>query len=216
MRASAHLKIDFLRPSQRKVQDSLLEMSLELIVGPMFAGKSSAILSRVRRARTLEWNCFLITHAIDTRYDISGASIKTHDKDGCSAIGIHSLEGVRGMKDYEESRLVVVEEGQFFQGLFEFVKTAVEEDKKDVIVVGLDGDSDRKPFGQLLELVPLCDKITKLTALCKRCGDGTPALFSALVRGHKESQVCVGGADMYEPMCRKHFLENDSHNKTHS
>jgi thymidine kinase len=184
-------------------------MSLELIVGPMFAGKSSAILSRVRRARTLDWNVFLVTCAIDTRYDNSGCQIVTHDKDGLSAIGVKSLEGVRGLADYKSARLVVIEEAQFFPDLYDFVKTAVEEDKKDLVVVGLDGDSDRKPFGQVLELVPLCDKVTKLTSLCKRCGDGTPALFSALVRGHKDSQVCVGGADMYEPMCRKHFLANE-------
>lgn len=184
-------------------------MSLELIVGPMFAGKSSAILSRVRRARTLDWNVFLVTCSIDTRYDGSGCQIVTHDKDGLSAIGVKSLEGVRGLADYKSSRLVVLEEGQFFPDLYAFVKAAVEEDKKDVVVVGLDGDSDRKPFGQILDLIPLCDKITKLTSLCKRCGDGTPAIFSALVKGQKDGQVCVGGADMYEPMCRKHFLENN-------
>jgi thymidine kinase len=195
-------------PPRKISPQARIKMSLELIVGPMFAGKSSAILSRVRRARTLDWNVFLVTCAIDTRYDASGCQIITHDKDGLSAIGVKSLEGVRGLKDYIEARLVVIEEAQFFTDLFEFVKLAVEEDKKDVVVVGLDGDSDRKPFGQVLDLIPLSDKVTKLTSLCKRCGDGTPAIFSALVRGHKDSQVCVGGADMYEPMCRKHFLEN--------
>ena len=183
-------------------------MSLELIVGPMFAGKSSAILSRVRRARTLNWNVFLVTCAIDTRYDASGCQIITHDKDGLSAIGVKSLDGVRGLADYQAARLVILEEGQFFPDLYAFVKAAVEEDGKDLIIVGLDGDSDRKPFGQMLELIPLCDKVTKLTSLCKRCGDGTPAIFSALVKGQKEGQVCVGGADMYEPMCRKHYLMN--------
>jgi thymidine kinase len=182
--------------------------TLELIVGPMFAGKSSAILSWVRKARALDWNCFLVTAAIDTRYDGSGAKIMTHDKEGCSAVGVRSLSGLHEMADYKDSKLVIIEEAQFFPDLFDFVIRAVEDDGKDVIVVGLDGDSDRKPFGKILDLIPYCDKITKLTALCKRCGDGTSAIFSALVRGHKESQVCVGGADMYEPMCRKHFIEN--------
>lgn len=208
-----HQKIDASTRSTSFTQNQseVEKMSLEVILGPMFAGKSSAILSRVRRARTLNWNCFLVTCAIDTRYDASGAKIMTHDKDGCSAIGVRSLEGVREMKDYKESRLVVIEEGQFFPDLFAFVKAAVEEDAKDVIVVGLDGDSDRRPFGQILDLIPLCNTVTKLTSLCKRCGDGTPALFSALVHGNKQGQVCVGGADMYEPMCRTHFLENEKH-----
>ena len=184
-------------------------MSLELIVGPMFAGKSSAILSRVRRARTLDWSCFIVTCAIDTRYDASGASIMTHDKEGVNAVGVKELSEVKENKDYKNSRLVVIEEGQFFPDLLDFVKNAVDVEKKDVVVVGLDGDSERRKFGQILDLIPLCDKVTKLTSLCKRCGDGTAAIFSACVKGDKHGeQVCVGGADMYEPMCRKHFLEN--------
>ena len=192
-----------------KTPVSCNRMSLELIVGPMFAGKSSAILSRVRRARTLDWSCFIVTCAIDTRYDASGASIMTHDKEGVSAFGAKALAEVKDHKDYKNARLVVIEEGQFFPDLLEFVKHAVDKEKKDVVVVGLDGDSERRKFGQMLDLVPLCDRITKLSALCKRCGDGTAAIFSACVKGDKHGeQVCVGGADMYEPMCRKHFLEN--------
>ncbi len=175
----------------------------------MFAGKSSAILSRVRRARTLDWSCFIVTCAIDKRYDSSGASIMTHDKEGVSAYGATYLDEVKEHEEYNEARLVVIEEGQFFPDLLDFVKEAVDIEKKDVVVVGLDGDSDRHKFGQILDLIPLCDKVTKITALCKRCGDGTPAIFSACIKGDKNGeQVCVGGADMYEPMCRKHYLEN--------
>ena len=184
-------------------------MSLELIVGPMFAGKSSAILSRVRRASTLGWKCYIVTNIIDTRYDASGVSIMTHDKEGISAVGAKELTPLTQDKDYKYSKLVIIEEAQFFPDLFDFVIHAVEKDKKDVVVVGLDGDSDRKPFGKILDLIPYCDKITKLTSLCKICRDGTPAIFSACVKGDKHGQqVCVGGEDMYEPMCRKHYLQN--------
>lgn len=182
--------------------------TLEIVMGPMFAGKSSTILSRVRRARTLGWNCFLVTASIDTRYDSSGASIMTHDKDGVSAYGAVKLADVKGMVEYIDAKLIMIEEGQFFPDLYEFVTEAVEVLGKDVIVVGLDGDSERRPFGKILDLLPLADKVTKLTSLCKRCGDGTAAIFSACVKGQKDGQICVGGADMYEPMCRKHYLEN--------
>ncbi len=188
---------------------SRTKMSLELIVGPMFAGKSSAILSRVRRARTLEWKCYIVTNIMDTRYDASGVSVMTHDKEGISAVGAKELIPLTQEQEYKDAKLVIIEEGQFFPDLFEFVIQAVEKDQKDVVVVGLDGDSDRKPFGKILDLIPYCDKLTKLTSLCKRCGDGTPALFSACVKGNKNGQqVCVGGEEMYEPMCRKHYLEN--------
>jgi thymidine kinase len=174
----------------------------------MFAGKSSAILTRVKRANFLGWKTMVLTCSIDNRYDKSGTKIMTHDLIGIDAIGVSVLKGVREMSEYSESRLIIIEEGQFFTDLYDFVVTAVETDGKDVVVVGLDGDSDRKPFGELLRLVPIADDITRLAALCKRCGDGSLALFTALVNGVKESQVCVGGADKYEPMCRTHYLEN--------
>ena len=183
-------------------------MYLTLILGPMFAGKSSALLSRVKRAKVLGWKALVITCDIDKRYDASGAKVMTHDLAGIDAVGVTMLEGVAWTKDYSKARLIVIEEAQFFPDLYEFVVNAVEKHGKDVVVVGLDGDSDRNPFGQVLNLVPLADEVVRLSALCKRCGDGKPALFTALVSGVKGGQVCVGGADKYEPMCRKHYLEN--------
>ena len=183
-------------------------MHLTLILGPMFAGKSSTILSRVKRAEVLGWKTMVITCDIDKRYDESGAKVMTHDLAGIDAIGVSKLDGISWTKDYLKTRLIVIEEAQFFPDLYEFVVNAVEKHGKDVVVVGLDGDSDRKPFGQILNLVPLADEVMRLTALCKKCGDGTAALFTALVSGVKEGQVCVGGADRYEPMCRMHYLIN--------
>jgi thymidine kinase len=187
-------------------------MSLEVILGPMFAGKSSEILSRVRKAKVLGWKPLVITNSIDTRYDLSGCQIVTHDKASLQANGVKGLLSVLNWESYKEAQLIIVEEGQFFPDLLEFCKVAVEMDKKDVVVVGLSGDSDRRPFGQILDLIPLTDSIVHLKALCKRCGDGTPALFSALVRGQKTGQVFVGGADSYEPMCRRHYLANSEGN----
>jgi thymidine kinase len=174
----------------------------------MFAGKSSAVLQKVRRAEVLGWKHLVITAAIDTRYDLSGAAVVTHDQSRCNALGVKVLEGVQDLPAYKEAKLVIIEEGQFIPDLYDFVVRAVEVDCKEVVVVGLDGDSDRKPFGDILRLIPLANEVVRLTALCKRCGDGTAALFSALVKGTKEGQVCVGGADRYEPMCRKHYLKN--------
>ena len=185
-------------------------MHLTLILGPMFAGKSTAILTKVRRARSLGWNTLVLTSALDTRYQDAVSEVKTHDQDHVKALGVSSLLTVKAESEYAEARLVIIEEAQFFKDLYEFVLEAVEVDGKDVVVVGLDGDSDRRPFGDVLRLIPLADEVVKLTALCKRCGDGTAALFSALVVGQKTEQICVGGADRYEPLCRRHFLENKS------
>ena len=183
-------------------------MSLELVLGPMFAGKSSVAVTRIRRARVLGWNTFIITSALDTRYGTPG-SITTHDKEGIPAVGLKTLKEAYTFGEFHKASFVVVEEAQFFPDLYEFVQMAVETYGKNVVVIGLDGDSDRKPFGQVLELVPMADTVTKLSALCKRCGNGTAATFTALVKGSvKSDQVCVGGSEMYEAMCRTHYLQN--------
>jgi len=186
-------------------------MSLELVIGPMFAGKSTVAVTRVRRARILGWKTFVITSALDTRYESAAFSIKTHDRDGVPAVGISKLHDVLTFGDFLSANMIVIEEAQFFPDLYEFVKKAVEVYQKTVVVVGLDGDSERKPFGQILELIPIADTVTKLSALCKRCGDGSPAVFTALVKaGSKQEQVYVGGSETYEAMCRKHYTINTS------
>lgn len=185
-------------------------MSLELLIGPMFAGKSSALLSIVRRHRALGWSVMVITHSCDTRYG-SDPQIVNHDQQRCPAIATNELMPLLEAPEYLQSRLVVVEESQFFGDLVSFVKKAVDEDQKHVVVVGLDGDAQRRPFGHVLELVPHADRVTKLTSLCKWCADGTPAIFTAAiseeaVHSAAAGEACVGAGDKYVPVCRKHYL----------
>jgi thymidine kinase len=106
---------------------------------------------------------------------------------------------------FTSSKLIIVDEAQFFPDLRDFVLYAVDACNKDVVIVGLDGDADRKPFGQILECMPLADEITKLKAFCRSCKDGTEALFT-FCNQNKTEQVCVGGAEMYMPLCRKHYI----------
>lgn len=181
-------------------------MSLELLLGPMFAGKSSALLTIVKRHRSLGWPVMVITHSIDKRYG-DDPQIVNHDLQKLPAIACDSLVPLFAHADYSTAKLVVVEEAQFFGDLVPFVLKAVDEDHKHVVVVGLDGDAERRPFGKILDLVPHADRIQKLTALCYLCADGTPAIFT---HAYNESafteQTNVGGADKYTPMCRKHYL----------
>lgn len=186
-------------------------MSLELLIGPMFAGKSSAIQSIVRRHQALGWSVFVITHAMDTRYSES-PMIVNHDQQTMPAVSSDSLTPLLENPDYKSSKLVIVEEAQFFPDLLPFVLNTVDKERKHCVVVGLDGDADRKPFGKVLDLIPYCDKVTKMTALCKWCADGTPALFSYAHKLDKTSTAvtgapCVGGEERYVPLCRRHFLD---------
>jgi len=178
-------------------------MSLKLYVGPMFAGKSTVILGLIRRNTFINKKTMCITSSLDSR---SKNEIKSHDNDSYPATATAELLTMLKMAEFHSANTVVIEEAQFFPDLKAFVLTAVEDYQKEVVVVGLDGDSSRKPFGQILDLIPYCDSVQKLMALCIRCGDGTPAIFTSRRAGNPGQQVLVGASDLYEPLCRKHFM----------
>ena len=186
-------------------------MSLELLIGPMFAGKSSAIQSIVRRHQALGWSVFVVTHSMDTRYSAEPA-IVNHDKQAMPAVATEKLMPLLDHASFAASRLVVIEEAQFFGDLVPFVQAVVDRDGKHCVVVGLDGDAERRPFGRVLDLIPMADRVTKLTAMCRLCKDGTPAIFThayatdAIV-SNAEGKPCVGADERYAPMCRKHYLK---------
>ena len=184
-------------------------MSLELLVGPMFAGKSSALMTVVRRHVALGQHVLVLTHALDRRYNSQGGSLVNHDQQVLPAQSITDLLPVLEWPTFSSAQLIVVEEAQFFPDLCAFVTEAVDGHGKHVVVAGLDGDAQRRPFGEVLALIPLADRVTKLTALCRMCRDGTPALFTSLAPGMKAEaapQTRVGGAETYMPVCRKHYL----------
>lgn len=181
-----------------------MKSRLDIVLGPMWAGKSSYILGKIRRYRAIGWNVLVVTSALDNRYGLQVVS--SHDKDQIPALVVNDLEKLRDDEQYKNARLVIIEEAQFFKGLKDFVQTAVDTDEKHVVCVGLDGDAERRPFGEILQLIPLCDNVEKIKALCTDCRDGTPALFSHRIV-QSEEQVAVGSDNLYEPLCRKHYLD---------
>ena len=180
-------------------------MSLELLIGPMFAGKSSHILGTLRRHVFIGRNTLCITSSLDNRYSAAGR-IVTHDKESYPATATSRLNALLSSKSFKDAQCIIIEEAQFFPDLKDFVSDAVEVHSKSVICVGLDGDSDRKPFGQILDLVPYADSVSKMSALCSRCSDGTQAIFTYRKPGAPEGQVSVGADEQYEALCRKHYL----------
>lgn len=205
----------FGRPNPKSKDDSRLlvvivySMSLRVIVGPMFAGKTSEIQSVVRRFECLGKKVLVVTTDIDNRYTFSADCAVTHDRIQIPAMGvpIGGLLPILTDARFAEASAIVVDEAQFFVDcLIPFVREAVETCGKHVVVVGLDGDAQRLPFGDILALIPLADSVEKKTALCIRCGDGTVALFSKARGALSAEQIAVGGAEMYEPTCRHHYI----------
>jgi thymidine kinase len=185
---------------------------LELIVGPMYAGKTSKIVDIYKQCQFCNIPVAVINHSLDTRYDNN--LLSTHDKIMIPCIKTNKLKEVYNYKKsnyvddcenfplrvkLDEADVILINEGQFFEDLYECVEHMLKNGKK-VFVAGLDGDFERKKFGSMLDLIPLCDKITKITSLCGICKNGTPAIFSKRITNQKEQTLI--GSDNYIPVCR--------------
>ena len=179
-------------------------MSLELCIGPMFSGKSSFAIAYIRRNNIIGRKVLCITSDLDKRYT-SRPSLVTHDLEIIQAVSVGQLRDVVQKAEFDGASHIVIEEAQFFPDLKEFVLYAVEGRGKHVLCVGLDGDSKRRPFGQVLDLIPYCDSVHKHKALCKKCMDGTEAIFT-FRKDDTDHQVEVGSTGAYEAVCRKHYL----------
>ena len=105
----------------------------------------------------------------------------------------------------DNTHVIIIEELQFFQDAYDTVINWCDIKHKTIIAAGLDGDFLKNPFGDVLRLIPHAEKITKLSALCKKCGNGTLAHFTKRITNDCQTTL-VGSDDVYEAVCRKHFF----------
>lgn len=170
---------------------------LELIIGPMFSGKTSRLIHIKRKYDILNKSILVIKPIIDNRYS-QNSVIVTHDQNREECISRYKLSDILDIDKYD---VVIIEEGQFFSDLYDkVVEWSVH---KRVYVAGLNGDANQNLFGDIYKLISHADEITFLKALCKVCNDGTPAVFSK--KNVMNGQVVeVGGSEMYQAVCRKH------------
>lgn len=175
---------------------------LHLIIGPMFSGKSTELIRIIREHKFIGANILVIKHSLDdSRYEKS--KLCTHDKQTEDCLSTNNLLALQETTEYLNCEVIFIEEAQFFENLFTFVKDGLE-NQKSFYVAGLDGDFKREPFGDILKLIPLAEKVYKLNALCFFCKDGTEAPFTKRLSTSQDQQL-VGGADSYASVCRKHY-----------
>ncbi|CAN6289025.1 unnamed protein product [Urochloa humidicola] len=178
---------------------------IHVIVGPMFAGKTTALLRRVQAEAGSGRTVALIKSDKDNRYGLD--SVVTHDgtKMGCWALSeLSNFHEKLGMEAYDKIDVIGIDEAQFFDDLYDFCCKAADRDGKIVVVAGLDGDYKRKKFGSVLDIVPLADSVTKLTARCELCGRRA---FFTLRKTQDTKTELIGGADVYMPVCRQHYMD---------
>jgi thymidine kinase len=175
---------------------------LELILGSMFSGKTSYLLEVYKKCVFCSIPVAVVNYAADNRYTTE-PMLSTHDKQMIPCILASSIKDAitNNAETIKEAQTILINEGQFFPDIEETVKELVEVSNKRVYICGLDGDFERKPIGNLLQLVPFSDHIIKLKSLCSLCRDGTPGVFSFRTTNEK-NQVVIGSSN-YIPLCRE-------------
>lgn len=188
-------------------------MSLEILIGPMWASKSTELIKKIKQYKVIGKTILVVNHSFDNRNlnsensqnlenSIPKQQICTHDNVPYPAVMCSNLETILPISyDYD---VILIDEAQFFDDLYKIVLKLVDELDKIVIIAGLSGDTEKRPIGQILLLIPHADKVVHLSALCIKCSDGTLAHFTRK-KPNTDPNKFIGGKELYEPLCRYHY-----------
>ncbi|XP_015906583.1 thymidine kinase, cytosolic [Parasteatoda tepidariorum] len=179
---------------------------IQVIFGPMFSGKTTELIRRLRRYQIAKHKCLIVKYANDVRYD--AVSIATHDRQCLSAISATTLTDLENIAS--NYSVIGIDEGQFFPDTVQFAEKMANNGKV-VIVAALDGTFQRKEFGDILLLVPLAESVIKLTAVCMICFE--EASFTKRIGNETELEV-IGGTDKYMAVCRRCYTSDPIRNSS--
>tara|TARA_Y100000389_G_scaffold73312_1_gene69978 strand:+ start:1215 stop:1799 length:585 start_codon:yes stop_codon:yes gene_type:complete len=176
---------------------------LAVYLGCMYAGKTSKLISIYNKNKTAGISTCVINYIEDKRYHDN--KLSTHDRKMIECLSVRKIYDVfeNDPNLLEQTEAFIINEGQFFSDLYEVVKLLVNEHNKKVYVCGLDGDYKMKKFGQILDLIPICDEVEKLHAICTICK--APASFTKRITQETEQKVI--GSDNHIPVCRMCHLK---------
>ncbi|RQO71860.1 thymidine kinase [Pedobacter sp. KBW06] len=176
--------------------------SIEVICGSMFSGKTEELLRRLKRAQIAKLNVEIFKPATDTRYDQT--AIVSHDRNSIQSTPVENSSAILLLDT--NVQVVGIDEAQFFDENLPDVCNMLAQKGIRVIVAGLDMDFSGKPFGPMPALMAIAELVTKVNAVCVRCG--SPAVYSYRTVAN-ESKILLGEKDSYEPRCRPCFHARD-------
>jgi thymidine kinase len=175
---------------------------IEVVCGSMFSGKTEELIRRLKRVKIANLKVEIFKPAIDTRYDEN--NIVSHDTNTIHSTPVKNSEEI--LKLVQDVDVVGIDEAQFFdKGITQVCETLAMKGVR-VIVAGLDMDFKGNPFGEMPNLLSKADYITKLHAICMKCGDIANISYRKIADA---SQVVLGEKDIYEPRCRQCAQSND-------
>lgn len=168
---------------------------IEVICGSMFSGKTEELIRRLKRARIANQKVEIFKPSIDVRYD--DVKIVSHDENSIHSTPVDSSQTLLLMAQHVD--VIGVDEAQFFDSEIANVCDELAYRGVRVIVAGLDMDFAGKPFGQMPFLMAKADYVTKLHAICVKCGNIANYSYRIIPN---EEQIMLGAKNAYEPRCR--------------
>jgi thymidine kinase len=173
---------------------------VEVVCGSMFSGKTEELIRRLRRAQFAKQKVEIFKPAIDVRY--SEEEVVSHEGNSIPSTPVDSSASILLMA--QESDVVGIDEAQFFDDHIVEVCNELASRGIRVIVAGLDLDFKGVPFGPMPALLAIADEVTKVHAICVRCG-ALAYVSHRIVAGEK--QVLLGEKQEYEPLCRECYAQ---------
>ena len=168
---------------------------IEVICGSMFSGKTEELIRRLKRARIARQKVEIYKPSIDTRY--SDEDVVSHDSNSIASTPVDSARSILLLAS--EAQVVGIDEAQFFDASLVDVCNELARNGKRVIVAGLDMDFQGVPFGPMPALCAVAEKVTKVHAICVRCGG---LAYVSHRKVADEQIVLLGEQTEYEPLCR--------------
>lgn len=172
---------------------------INLIIGPMYSGKTSELIRRYKRYKIANKKCILVKFQEDNRYDLN--KVITHDKIGFDAIKTSKLQDIQNLiLAYD---VICIDEVQFYPDSSNMCNMWAN-NGKIIEACGLNGDYNRKPFSQISNLIPLVDSLIHLTAIDKK--NGLDAPFTIRLTNSNEQKL-IGGSEIYEVVSRINLVK---------
>lgn len=171
---------------------------IEVVCGSMFSGKTEELIRRLKRAKIAKMKVEIFKPAIDIRYD--EVKVVSHDKNEIISTPVETSNNILLLANDVE--VVGIDEAQFFDAELPNVCNELANRGIRVIVAGLDMDFQGKPFGPMPQIMATAEYVTKVHAICMRCGKLAHVSHRTAV---SEKLVMLGETESYEPLCRECF-----------
>jgi len=178
--------------------------SIELITGSMFSGKTEELIRRLRRAQFAGLKVEIFKPSLDRRY--SETRVVSHDDKSINSTPVDNATSILLLAG--ECDVIGIDEAQFFDQSIVDVCNKLADNGIRIVVAGLDMDFMGVPFGPIPALLAIAEYVTKVHAICMRCGNLAQYSYR---KSHESQQVLLGEKDIYEPLCRSCY--NKAHNK---